>query len=125
MNIKVLGIDIAKNVGMKDQVYNSYNELAETFYFKGNFKKAYQYHEKYSLLKDSVFSDNMQKQFAEMQTKYETEKKENEILLLNKDKQIKNAELTKKNIEVKKQRVVIYSFIIGFIIIVLFTIIKV
>ena len=43
----------------------------------------------YSKLNDTLMSEENKKQFAEMNTKYETEKKDNEISLLNKDKDLR------------------------------------
>jgi len=100
-----------------------YLNLSDAYSINGDILESYEYFKKFSNLKDSIFNQESFNQITEMQTKYETEKKESEILLLNKDKQLKNTELLKRNIEVRKQRAIIYSFIIGFIIIVLFTII--
>lgn len=57
-------------------------------------------------LKDSLFSEKSNHNLNELQTKYETEKKENENALLRKDKSINELEL-------KRQRIVNYSYIAG------------
>jgi tetratricopeptide (TPR) repeat protein len=51
----------------------------------GKPEKALYYFEKYKDLSDSLLNETKQKQFMEIQTKYETEKKELEIALLQKE----------------------------------------
>ena len=53
-----------------------------------------------------MFNETNSKQIEEMKTKYETEKKDKEIALLTKDKEI-------QNIEIKKQKFIKNSFIGG------------
>ena len=52
---------------------------------------------KYVHLNDSLYSIERQKQLTEMQAKYETDKKEQQIDILNKDKVIKNKEMEAQN----------------------------
>ncbi|MBI5219032.1 MAG: tetratricopeptide repeat protein [Bacteroidia bacterium] len=101
-------IEIASQVGDKKQISETYKELAATLFNKGDFKEAFLNYQRYSNLKDSIYTENTQKQFSEMQTKYETEKKEKEIELLEKDKKL---QIT----EVKSQRQQKYAFIGGFV----------
>ncbi len=51
-------------------------------------KKSLMYLEKSIAIKDSLFNESNSKQIAEIKTKYETEKKDNEIVLLNKEKDV-------------------------------------
>lgn len=80
-------IDIGKEIGVKDIVKEAYFSLADIFAHQKNWEKAFYYHKLYSSTKDSLFNEESAGQIAEMQTKYETEKKEQEIALLNKEKQ--------------------------------------
>lgn len=100
-------IEISKNKEYVAQLISSYQELASTLFQNNKFKEAYEAHEIYSILKDSLFRCDMNRQFAEMQTKYETEKKEKENQLLLKETQLKTSEL-------KKQTMLRNSFIVGF-----------
>lgn len=52
-----------------------------------DFEKAYQYIESYHALSDSLMNDKIRKESAELLEKYESEKKTNEILVLNAEKQ--------------------------------------
>jgi len=56
-----------------------YSSLATNYEVAGNFKEASEVYKKISDLKDSAYADANPKALAEMQTKYETEKKEHQI----------------------------------------------
>jgi tetratricopeptide (TPR) repeat protein len=78
-------LDIAIEIGLVNQILHSYDDLSELFSVKGDFENAYKYSRLYVGLKDSVFNENKVKIIEEIQTKYETEKKENENDILKKD----------------------------------------
>jgi two-component system, NarL family, sensor kinase len=65
--------------GDKLSLSKSYKEKSALLYDQNDYKQGYEYFKKYSVLNDSIFNDNMQTSIAEMQTKYETEKKERQI----------------------------------------------
>jgi len=99
---------IAEENDLKQQQVHNYLEYAYLYKQTGNYREAFQNQVAYSNLKDSIFSEEKHKQFAEFETKYETEKKEKEIELLTKNSEIQNLIL-------RKNRIVKYSFIIGFV----------
>lgn len=106
---------LAKNLNSKDLLFKINEALAKTYYKTGDFKRAYEYHLNFSNYKDSVFNEKSGKQIAEMQTKYETEKKQREIELLN----LKNEQqsVVAKS-EAEQQRLILYS-VSGLLILVL------
>ena len=63
-------------------------ELAKTFSFLGNYEKAFYHLNRYSEIRDSLMSLDKQKQILELQTRYETERKEQENMLLKKDQKL-------------------------------------
>ena len=83
-----------------------YGAIARTYAQKHDYKNAYLNHTLYFALNDSILNEAKSKQTAEMKTKYETEKKDNDIALLNKDKEI-------QSVEIKKQKLLKFSFIGG------------
>ena len=103
-------LQIASSVGAKDVVQNCYKDMSEAFERMKDYKNAYEYHKKYSDLKDSLLNEEASKQIAEMQTKYETEKKEQQITLLNKDKELQDAQLN-------RQKIIIWSVAGGLLIV--------
>ncbi|MFD2726557.1 tetratricopeptide repeat-containing sensor histidine kinase [Hyunsoonleella rubra] len=64
------------------QLVSVYNNLSEAHAKIGQLDMALDYAKKSNTLNDSILNEENQKSFLEIQTKYETEKKENEILKL-------------------------------------------
>lgn len=93
---------LSKEIAQKEWIKQSYIGLSELDSTLGNWKSAYENYKLYKFYNDSIFNEESNKQITEMSTKYETEKKEAQIQLLEKDKEVSNAEN-------KRQRLVIYS----------------
>ncbi|MFC2104021.1 tetratricopeptide repeat protein [Bacteroidota bacterium] len=64
------------------------SELSYSYSALNNFKEAYKYLKLHKELSDSIFTEESNQQLQETQVKFETEKKEKEIILLNKEKEI-------------------------------------
>ncbi len=58
---------------------NNYTELASVAQREGNYQEAYEYYLKRSYLRDSLYAMEKTKQIAELNTKYESAKKEQQI----------------------------------------------
>lgn len=77
-------------------------DYAEYFHRLGDDKQAYDYLRKYVKALDSTFSSDLSSKISEMETKFNSEKKQKEIELLKKDNAI-------HDLENKRQRYVIYG----------------
>jgi hypothetical protein len=108
------GLLLAKEIGAKQLLLDAYKGLAEANEKMSDYKNAYKYHQLYSKFKDSIFNEKSSKQIAEMQTKYETEKKEQQISLLQKQKQIQSLESSKQQEQAAKEKIIRNSGIAGF-----------
>ena len=97
---------------LRKEIYKTYSDVYKSM---ENYKLSLEYQALFINLKDSIFTTENQKIITEMQTKYETEKKDQEIKL-------KNLVIDKKEAENKKQKILIFSFLIGFVIILIFSI---
>jgi signal transduction histidine kinase/DNA-binding response OmpR family regulator len=75
------------SVNMLLKIYDDRGTLHEE---QGNFKEALKYVRLNKVLSDSVLNKEKSKQLADAQTKYETEKKEQTITLLNQEKKFQN-----------------------------------
>jgi two-component system NarL family sensor kinase len=75
-------LELSQRLGIPGTVMICYKQLANTWADKGNYLKAYDYHVQYTELSDSLLNNEKVKQIAEMQTQYDTEIKEREIVLL-------------------------------------------
>lgn len=91
-------LKLAEEIGELNLASRNAETLAEVFSEKGDYKKAFEYHQKFSSYRDSVFNESKAETIADMQTQYETEKKEKEIQLLNKDNEIKSIALNKQQV---------------------------
>jgi len=60
-----------------------YEELAHTYDMAGDYKNARDSYVKYMTIRDSIYNNEKSKQIFELETKYQSEKKEKEILSLN------------------------------------------
>ncbi|MES2284163.1 MAG: tetratricopeptide repeat protein [Bacteroidota bacterium] len=89
-------LEVSKRIGYKLGMKETYSEFSELYEKKGDYKQAYQYHKLYSDIKDTLLNEESSKQIAEMNTKYESEKKEKDIELLTKDKALQQAEIGKQ-----------------------------
>lgn len=92
------GLTLADSIKSKDIMMKGNEELSEVFLKNGDYKNAYIYYKFHTTIKDSLLNENNSKNIAEIQTRYETDKKEKEIELLTKDKSIKEAELKTQTI---------------------------
>ncbi len=77
---------LAKAGDDKSYLKEAYHTLAQLYAEMGNFKKAYGTQVLYAQLNDTLFSEENKRQFAEMNIRYETERKDHQIVLLNKDR---------------------------------------
>jgi adenylate cyclase len=108
-------LDMVKSVDYPDLHLSIYETLSETYALKKDFQNALKYNKLHHAVKDSIFTLEKNQQLEEIETKYQTEKKEQQIKL-------QKTELAKKDAEVKKQKAQRNIFIISFILILLFAI---
>jgi tetratricopeptide (TPR) repeat protein len=116
-------LPILNELGALDQLKENYAALADVHGKLGNYRKAYDYMLQYSETKDSLYNENTHQQLTDIQTKYETEQKEKEILILNKDNQLKALKVKEQNEAIAKQRIAIIAFVVVFLIIIIFSVI--
>jgi two-component system sensor histidine kinase UhpB len=100
------GLFLSKEMGAKDWIRDSYYGLSELDSVMGNYKQSLEHYKLYLFYKDSILNETENNRTAQMKIQYETQKKDKEISLLNKDKEI-------QNIEIKKQTLLKNSLIFG------------
>jgi serine phosphatase RsbU (regulator of sigma subunit) len=76
---------IARELNFKEGILQLYGNYANAYEKSKQFKKAIAYTKMLHVLRDSLLNKENFKQVTELNTKYETDKKEKEILLLTKD----------------------------------------
>jgi len=92
-------LKLARELEIKDVVRYSYEKLSILYEQTGDIQKALYYNKLFVKIKDEIFSEESQKAITEMQTKYETEKKDLALSL--------------QDSKIKKQRLTIYAAAIG------------
>ncbi len=81
-------LDIAKEIKSKEITRVAYRNLSELYSETGEHRKALEYFKLYFEVNEEIFNEKTSKQVAEMQTRYETLKKEKEIEILKRDNKI-------------------------------------
>lgn len=92
------GLAMAINIGAKEQVQDAHREMAELYAAQGDYREAFREHQQYAIMKDSLFQQEKARQVAELQTLYETEKKENAIQQLTQENQLKDFRNTRNEL---------------------------
>jgi len=82
--------EMAINKKMSGELCKSYLDLYKAYDGLGNFQQALDYYEKFTNLSDSISGADHKKVIAELETKYQTEKKEQQIKSLTAEKQIES-----------------------------------
>ena len=90
------GITLSNELGFKAGIKAAYGQLSETYEKMGDYKNAFSYHKLYVGIKDSLLNESNTRNLNEMKTLYESEKKDREISLLNKDNEIAGLEIKKQ-----------------------------
>ena len=106
-----LALSRANETGNLKFKKDAYELLSAIYENDKKFEKALINYKQYYAFADSIFNKNNSDKLAELQAKYESDKKEKEIELLNKTQIINEAEL-------KKRMVLNYAFIVSIIFIV-------
>lgn len=97
-----------KGIGYKNGIKNTYYTLSELFVKNQDYKQAYEYYKQYSDIKDTLLNEASSKQMAEMNIRFESEKKEKQIAI--------------SASESKRKNIVIGSSIVVLIITILFSV---
>jgi serine phosphatase RsbU (regulator of sigma subunit)/Tfp pilus assembly protein PilF len=79
---------ISEKLDLKENTRDAYLGMANVYEVQKEFEKALKYSKLYNSTKDSLLNKENFKQITELNTLYETDKKEKEILLLTKDQQL-------------------------------------
>lgn len=85
-----LSNEIASKMNLADLMLSNYKELSDIAEKKGDFALSLEYYKKQSMLKDSIYTGDKMKAIEQLNAKYQTEKKEQQI-------QLQKAEIKGKN----------------------------
>jgi AraC-like DNA-binding protein/Tfp pilus assembly protein PilF len=83
-------VDLAKSIHNKKKIEDAYERLSRVEKARGRFEGALTYFELSTTYRDSIYTEDKVKKIAEIETRYETEKKDQLIQLLERDKRIQS-----------------------------------
>lgn len=90
-------VAFSKRINYPDMLQNGYLLLSKIYEENRKFDEAYVAHKLYVSVKDSIFNSAKSEQINELQTKYETEKKQQQISILNKENTIQKLQLSQRD----------------------------
>ncbi len=108
-------IEIAKRINATNIIIEAYDGLATAYFKLNQFKSAYVYRKLYDDEKNEFINTERSKQIAEMQTKYESRKKEDQIKLLVQNDYINKLEIKEQNSDINKRNIFIVLTILIFV----------
>ncbi len=100
----------SKEINYLDMLQNGYLLLSGIYEDNQNYDQAYLAHKSYVAVKDSIFNSTKSKQISELQTKYETEKKQQRISILNKENTIQKLQLSQRDFTIV---VIVIAFVVS------------
>nr|WP_297788815.1 tetratricopeptide repeat protein [uncultured Allomuricauda sp.] len=106
-NVKALkyfnqGISMNAKLGNRDKLRDAYLNLSEFYKTIDKPKEALEYYTRYHELNDSIVGEERLNAISELEVKYETQQKENELLKLSKQKQEGEIVIAKQNRRVRQ-----------------------
>jgi len=105
--------ELASQTAFTDQMRKASNFLYRAYDALGKHEQAMEYAKQYMLLNDSLYNEQKQKAVEEIQTKYETEKKEAEIAFLDMENTVKAENLAQAEQLQKNQQLTILVLALG------------
>ncbi len=107
------GCVIAGSLGLREYQQEGVRLLSELYFATGYYKNAYKYEKQYTDIKDTILQLSNNKHIFEMNTKYESEKKDKELLK-------KDIEISKQQTDTRQKLLQRNSFIAGFVLMIVF-----
>ena len=104
---------ILKNAGAKEELKDTYQGLSKIYERKKDYPNAFHYQNLLLAIKDSIYNIETSKTVSNLQLDYTLSKKESQISLLTKNKELDDLQL-------KRQKITNIAFGVGFVLIMLF-----
>jgi serine phosphatase RsbU (regulator of sigma subunit)/tetratricopeptide (TPR) repeat protein len=97
-------VKVAKEVGYKVALKSAYLGLSSAYEKLNDTKNALENYKLYTAMKDSIFNTENSSRLIEMQTRFDTDRKEKEIALLTKGREISELQSRQQQLELDRQR---------------------
>jgi class 3 adenylate cyclase/DNA-dependent RNA polymerase auxiliary subunit epsilon len=102
--------EIGEAISVPEELRVAYTGLSQIYSTMNEFEKAYKYQRLLTQIKDTLYNIDYQQKMSGQLFSYEIEKKQNQITILNKDKELQEVDL-------QKQKVAKNAFLTGLILI--------
>lgn len=112
------GLILATSIGVKDIIMDSYLVLSKIDSALGDWESAYKHYKSHSQIRHSVLNEKTSEKIADIQARYESEKKEQQIKLLQYEKEKQRILAEQKN---RKQQLMLWYLFAGLLVVLLFT----
>lgn len=106
------GLQLAAEAGATPVLEELYKYMSEVYAGRNHFEKALEYHRSYVSVKDSLMGRDIEKQLNELQVRYETSEKDNQIALMAKEKELHQQEMMRQK---ATQKLYLFAFIAALI----------
>lgn len=106
-------LQVGRELNAVTELKDAYEGLTDAYASISDYSNAFNYQKMLLAIKDTIYNINTDKKLGTLQFTFDLEKKESQISLLNKDKEIQQQ-------EIRRQKIVRNSFIGGFGIVLLF-----
>ncbi|MGW8123544.1 tetratricopeptide repeat-containing sensor histidine kinase [Roseivirga echinicomitans] len=97
LDLALKALPLFESLGYKNDISETVNDIALSFEKLGRYSEAYAYLRRHKNLDDSLYTEETTRAISEMQTKYETAKKDQDLA-------IQSAELAEKELELNEQQ---------------------
>ncbi|MGB5238220.1 MAG: histidine kinase [Flavobacteriaceae bacterium] len=101
---------LAEEMNVKPLLLDNYKSMVDLYEFENNSSEAFKYLKLYTEIKDSLFNSEKNKQLVEIETKYQTAQKDQEIELLKKENEINEKEA--QRLDIVKKAILISAILI-------------
>ena len=103
-------LEVSQEINSKGLMQDAYYILYQSYSGQKDFEQAFNYFQEFSRWNDSLHNERTSQQITEMEAKYQSEKKEKELAL-------KEAELSKKDIEIQTKNGWIYLTVFSLVLV--------
>ncbi len=90
------GLKLAEEINTKYLLKNAYEDIFKFYASAGSYNEFLNYFNLYTAIQDSIFDEESKNKIAKAEVLYETEKKENSIKLLTKEKELQSLQIEKQ-----------------------------
>ncbi|MFI5151531.1 MAG: tetratricopeptide repeat protein [Bacteroidia bacterium] len=112
------GLKIAAEIGSRENISFAYERLSLCDSATGDWKAAYLYEKLFKQINDSLFNAGNAQKTAELSTRYDNDRKESQIKLMEKDKE---TQIALAAVENKRHNTVLISVLCGLTLMILFS----